>query len=250
MSVRSFEFREKLPENPLRVRAILGRHGIQAEYNGNGELTEVGVEQIRQLGLTLSDQFKREGNRKRIRVFYSNRVRTEQSAFILDEILQQEINTEICEIYSPKEWDFLHTADAIAPLLDDCVPSENVCSAWLNLSGKKLKEYGAISPSQIRDRLCETVKEWENLSRIVEHFEPNAPELNIIGLSHEPLFWGAFLLNKRIDITQSNVMHAQYIQIDVAHGDKPTSYKFRGEEFYPNGTGTIPVWNPNHNGEI
>jgi broad specificity phosphatase PhoE len=235
--------KETLIEDPLRIRVFLIRHGEQSMYTDtNSSLTSLGQQQIGSLAEKLCSQFEEEGNNKRLRVLHSPRPRAYESAQILSNFLKDQTRKNGplygSKVKRPMVWNGLQTADAIGPLLDDGVPRENVCAAWLNLPEETLQEYGARSPGQIQHWLLEQTEELEGYSKFINRFQPQQPEINILWISHETSIWSTLLLNPEINVPDTPVNHASYVQINIAHGSEPTKFLFQGQQFYPNGNHT------------
>lgn len=229
MGVENHKYNEALEKVPRCIRIFLVRHGKQIEYGDtNSKLSEEGKEQVSQFTQNLTQLFQTEDNKKIVKIVYSSRERTIESARIIEDTLYNAItkgtlsNVRMMNSHVREE---LQTADPLLKLIEAGIPKQEAFQQWLSLPETTLSNFGSESPNNIGNRFLTLVKRLEHMT----HFLGPGPEINYIMVTHETSH--AALLRKFDPTMTVKIDYAEPLQIDIGQKDKPTVYKFRGKEF-------------------
>lgn len=221
---------EQLHITPRRIRAFLVRHGQQKQYiDTDSMLTADGRQQVITFTTWLLEKFAMEEDEKIVKIVYSDRPRTTETAVIIRDMLQAAINKGVIDticLSRPRRWKTMQTADPLHHLMMHGISQADALSTWLTLSEEALSRYNADPPSAIARRLLHMVQKMEQLRPTLEP----GPEINYIMVTHETST--ASILHHFDPSRTYRINYVEPMQIDIGYNGQPSRFAFRDKEYF------------------
>jgi broad specificity phosphatase PhoE len=212
------------------------RHGEQESYGQQySHLTKRGCEQISTFIEELLSSYKNNEHVRKIKIFYSTRQRTRESAqIIIDKSLQSMFSDP--KYIQSVEWtsyEELQTADALLQLIKNGVDPHNAYRTWLTQNTEQLNALQSESPEQMGERLINIIfnihkkvqLEWSSQKWLSNHY---------IMVTHETSL--AALIRTLKLPEDTNIKHAESLSVRFLMDGGQAVWSFRGKQY----NSTIP----------
>ena len=199
-----------------RARIFFVRHGEPVIYGEDTSLTENGRSQVEDFAEIFAQELSRDTNEKIVKILKSDRIRTTETANIIDQRVHRGIkSSELKKVISKSN---IHNRHSICPdntldmLTSHGVPLESAYQYWLSLSHEQAGTLGTKWSGEVA---YEAYHIAHNLGSYIGD-NPVGPDFYYVMATHETTL-GAILLHSPFE-DNGKIGYAQHLEVE-ASGD-------------------------------
>ncbi len=194
-------------ESRGNIRLYIIRHGEPVEYGvTTSPLSPVGKAQIGEATTKIFDEI---GDGV-VKITHSSRERTQESAKIAHERLIElsQNSSKDLRVLSPTPRDYLQTANNLDKVRESGIEIPDLVDSWATLPETELNRIGALSVSQLGDKLIAMLRRFSKMRRVLGEY----PNLYFLKFTHESTFIP--LQRKLIPEVKEGAEYAETLVID------------------------------------